>query len=468
MAQAPTVELPKRLPLVISPDNRGTSTSVDAKLVNCYSERAADGTYWIYKRPGTTRSSQPSGGAATGRGIFNWLGDIYSIFGATMYKASVALSGTLNTTNGVYKFDSCKGATPKMQFGDGVKAYNYDSSGGIVLINDADFPAAFVKGFAYLDATTYVGTATAAALQGSGLNDPTSWDILNIISAYIEPDAGVAVAKQLVYVVFFKQWSTEIFYDAANASGSPLAPVQGAKINMGCRDAGSVTEIDGILLWIAVNKSQSVTVAQMESLKAVTVSTDPIQRLLTAGDYTTVWSFGFKNGGHRFYVVTLKSSDLTLAYDLDEKMWWQITDTDGHYFPFVSATYSTSTGQLLQHETDGYIYTIADSVYTDNGSTIQVDIVTPNFDGETNRRKNMTMMKFVADQVTGSTLQVRKNDADYKSTEWSNFRNVDLGAQQPMLPDCGTFVRRAHNFRHKSATSLRLKAVEMQLDLGTL
>ena len=467
MPQAPNVELPKRLPLVITPDNRASSTNKDAKLVNCYSEKSPDGTYWIYKRPGVTKVNQPPGAAATARGCWNWLGDVYSIFGTTMYKATTGLAGTLNATNGVYKFDQCKGATPKMQFGDGVKAYNYDGGSGIVQITDVDFPSSFVKGWAYLDATTYVGTASAT-LQGSGLNDPTSWDILNVISAYIEPDNGVAVAKQLVYVVFFKQWSTEIFYDAGNATGSPLSPVPSAKINFGCQTSGSVASIDGSLFWVAVNQSQSVQVMQMDALKAWPISTDPIQRLLNGVDFTTTWAFGIKNGSHRFYVLTVKVANLTLVYDLDEKMWSQWTDASGNYWPFVAATWDATNGQLLQHETDGYMYKLDDAAYTDAGSVITVDIVTPNFDGETNRRKNMTMMKFVADQVAGSTLMVRKNDQDYSLTKWSNFRKVDLSRQQPILPDCGTFVRRAIHMRHQSQTFFRLKAIELQLDLGTL
>jgi len=467
MPQAPFVAIPQRLPLVVTPENRGIVTTQDAKLVNAYTEKTADGEYWLYKRPGTATSSQPSGGAATGRGMWNWLGNIYSIFGATAYKDGVALSGTLNTTNGLYRFDSCKGATPKMQFGDGVKAYNYDSSGGIVLINDADFPAAFVKGWAYLDGTTYVAT-TAAAIQGDELNDPVSWNILNVIYAYIEPDAGVALAKQLTYVIFFKQWSTEVFYDAANTSGSPLSPLPSAKINQGCAAEGSVCEIDGMLFWVAINKSNSVSVLKMDQLKATIISTDSIQRLLSAADFTTTWSFGIKNGSHRFYVLTLKVENITLVYDIDTQMWSQWTDVDGNYWPFVAATYSSTAGQLLQHESNGYIYTLDDANYTDAGSIITVDIVTPNFDGGTNRRKQLNMLKVIADQTVGSTLWIRYNDHDYSATRWSNFRKVDLSHKQPMLPSCGTFTRRAYHLRHQSHTWFRVKALELQIDLGTL
>ena len=65
-------------------------------------------------------------------------------------------------------------------------------------------------------------------------------------------------------------------------------------------------------------------------------------------------------------------------------------------------------------------------------------------------------------------LQVRKNDSDYALDKWSNFRLVDLSKKQPVLTNNGSFVRRAYNLRHQSATAFRIKAVELQLDLGTL
>ena len=472
MPQAQTVDLPKRLPLVITPENRDYTTDKDSKLVNCYMERLADGSYWLYKRMGLAVDSQPPGGAATGAGAYNWLGNIYTIFGNTLYKDGVAVSGTLDTTNGVYKFSSCLDLyTPnvkKLQMGNGVKAYNYDAANGLVLINDAQFPATFVKGWAYLDSVTYVATA-AAAIQGSEPDDPVSWDALNVIYAAIEPDLGVGLTKQLVYVIFMKQWSTEVFYDAENAAGSALSPVQGAKVNYGCVTADSIVYIDGILIWACTNQSSGTQVIKMEGLKAEIISTPAIDRLLREGDFTTTYAFLHKDVGHRFYILTLTVTNITLVYDLESRMWSQWTDVDGNYFPFVAATYDDTTrNHILQHESDGQLYLMDQSYYDDAGDVITVDIVTPNFDGETNRRKQLNVMKFVADQVPGSILKVRKNDHDYTTDKWSNFRNVDLGTKQPMLTNCGSFVRRSYHMQHQSPTAFRLKAIELQLDLGTL
>jgi len=469
MAQAQSVAIPKRLPLLITPENRASTPDKDSRLVNGYIEKQADGEYQIYKRPCLAESSRPPAGDANGYGVFYWRTSVYSIFGNKVYKDGVALAGTVDTTNGVYRFDACLGATPKMQLGNGVEAYNYDAGAGLVNITDVDFPSAFRKGWAYLNGTTYVALTDSGGIQGSEINDPTDWDPLNIIIAQIEPDTNIALAKQLVYVIVFKQWSVEIFYDAANATGSPLARVEGAKVDYGIASQESVQKIESSIFWITANQSPLKQVAVMRGLKAEIISTPAIERLITAWDYTTIFSWQLLLNGHRFYVITSKVSNMTLVCDLDQSnAWYQWTDTNGNYVPIVSSTYNSAGQAILQHETNGRLYTASPSQYTDAGSPISVDIYAPNFDGGTRRRKQLNAMYFNADQVPGSTLQVRWNDNDYQSDKWSNFRNVDLSAERPSLTNEGTFNRRAYNLRHRANTFFRMSSIDLQIDLGTI
>lgn len=475
MPQAQTVALPKRLPLIVEPANRSEDTDRDAKLINGYVEHnTKTDEWWVYKRPGMLQTGATKSGV--GRGVYNWQGDIYAIFGATLYKNGTSI-GTVNTAGGVYRFDSTLGDTPRMQLGNGLVAYNWDGT-TLVQIVGANFPGntyatAGVKGIAYLDGTTYV-LDRAAYIHGSdtvaGMNAPDQWtDLLNLLGAQIEPDRGVFLAKQLVYILALKEWSTEVFYDALNPVGaSPLAPVQGAKINYGCINADLVQEIDGSLLWAATNRSSAVQVILVENLKPTVVSTKAIERLLGEADFTSVASFGIKYEGHRFYGITLKNDNLTLVYDLTDQMWAQWTDTDGNYFPIVSSTFSTTAGRILQHETNGKLYLFDSEYATDDGDTITFDLYSPNFDGGVRRRKQMTMLEFIGDLTQGSQLQVRTNDADYDPTKWTNYRQVDMSVRRPMLINCGTFVRRATHIRHQCNTRLRIQGVEMQLDIGTL
>lgn len=467
---AETVDIPKRLPLVVEPENRDETTSKDARLVNAYMETRSGGQgpeTHIFQRVGLSQSTRPPAAPATGRGIFNWKGDIYSVFGTTLYKGTTS-KGTVDGTNGLYRFDRCLGATPKLQLGNGVKAYNYDDGAGLVQITDVDFPSAFVKGWGYLDGTTYVMDANAN-IQGDNINDPTAWDPLNKIVAQIVPDGGVALAKQLVYIIALKQESVEVFYDAGNAAGSPLGAVQGAKVNHGCASADSVRDLDGVLYWLATNRNAGLYVMAMDNLKAEVISTKPIERLLDNWDLTTIYSWTLKHDGHKFYGVTSVVSNQTFVYDATERLWTQWADQNGNYWPIVDSTYTSTLGHLLQHETNGKIY-LADTAYSaDDGNTITVDIYTPNFDGGTKRMKFLSALYFDCDRAK-SELLVRCNDYDYDSTKWSNFRRLNLDANRPGLTDCGSFVRRAYHFRHQKpgVRMPRVKAVDLQIDVGTL
>lgn len=469
MAQEPSaaVDVPTRWPLVVEPDNRDGTTAKDAQLVNCYVElrKLETGTeYNVYKRPGLLEQSRPPAGNAAGAGLFNWRGDIYSVFGATVYKNGVALAGAVDATGGVYHWASCLGATPRLELGNGVEAYYYDAGGGLVLIADPDFPVTFVKGWGYLDGTIYVMKANAH-IQGSDFNDPAAWDPLNDILAQIEADEGVALAKQLVYIIAFKQWSTEVFYDAGNAAGSPLGAVQGAKMSFGLVSAGSLQDFDGVLMGVVTSRTAGTQVVMIESLKAVMVSNEPIERLLQTADWTTTFSWQLSMQGHRFYVVTSKVSNLTLAYDLDQRRWHRWTDSAGNYMPIVASTFDSSRRAILQHETNGRLYYASPTYVNDDGVKIVVDIITPNWDGGVeSRTKTLYRLFAVGDRTPGSELEVRCSDDDYRS--WSNPRMMDLSQSRPVLNDCGTFDRRAYWLRHQSNTTLRIQALELQMDLG--
>jgi len=209
-------------------------------------------------------------------------------------------------------------------------------------------------------------------------------------------------------------------------------------------------------------------VLMVENLKTNVVSTKPIERLLGDADFSVVYSFGVKFEGHRFYVFTLRNNNLTLAYDLTDKKWAQWTDEAGNYFKIVSSSFLPGTGRVLQHETNGKLYKF-DAIYTnDDGAVITTDLYTPNFDGGVRRIKQLNFMEFVGDQTPGSILQVRVNDLDYAPGAWTDFRLVDMSVARAFLANCGSFRRRALHIRHQSDTRMRLQAVELQIDLGTL
>lgn len=319
-----------------------------------------------------------------------------------------------------------------------------------------------VKGIACLDATVYQMNATAQ-IVGSNLNDPLTWNPLNVLTAQIEPDGGVALAKQLSYVIALKGWTCEVFQDNANATGSPLGVVAGANPQMGCISADSVRNIEGSLYWVGTTKSGSTEIYAMTNLTPVKISTKAIDRIISDADYTTVYSFGVRDAGHLYYVLTIKNNNITLVYDITEGLWYQWTDVNGNYLPIVDATFS-GTHTIVQHESNGKLYYFQAETFTDDGTTFSVDVVTPIFDGGTKAVKTMNRLDIIGDQTPGSIVYARVSDDDYQ--HWSNFRAIDMNRKNPNITGCGSFYKRAYHLRHKAPTPLRIKAIEMQLELG--
>lgn len=466
--------LPPRLPLVVTTGNRNRDFTKDARLVNCYLETDEGGELWLYKRPGYRIYS--SSAASPGQGCYFWRGDFYHIANGTIYKNGVTFGPLLDIPGGMYYFSETLGANPRLVLGNGAKTYatNGTTVSADLHTIDIDFPAATVKGIVYLNGATYVMNVQGE-IWGSTINSvdqPGDWSAINFIAAQAEPDPGVMLAKQLVYIVAFNTWSTEIFFDAGNATGSPLGPVQGSKISFGCASAASVQQIDDNLFWISSTRSAAVQVSMLSQLNHTVISTNPIDRLLQGSNLNQVQSLQVKLNGHNFYILTLRDRNLTLVYDLKTSQWHQWTDPNGNYFPFVAYGYSATRQHLIQHESNGDIYEMSVQYFSDvsddgvNLVPIIADIYTPNFDASTRRRKQLSMMEFIGDQTVGSKLYVRSSEDDYQT--WTNFREVALDVKRPMLVNCGTFRRRAYHFRHRSNTALRLQAVEMQYDLGTL
>ena len=452
-------------------------------MVNCYVELTPDRELWIYKRPGTLQQAVVSNNSA-GLGLTTWNQDVYSVFnvsggatGATLFRNGVSVATGLDAT-APYTFSSVVGSVPKLVLQNGVQGYSYNTTVGIsatLHIINSTYPANNTPGLAYLDGYMFVmqhifGTAiTPAVIWQSNLNSVDQvgdWNALNFITAQIEPDPGVALAKQGVYVICLKQWSTEVFYDAGNATGSSLAPVQEAKQPYGCANAYSVAKIDDTLFWLSQTQSASLQVVMMEELRLGIISTPAISRLLENANLTTVFGFGIKIDGHTFYVLNLVSQNLTLVYDKKTQFWSQWTDQAGNYFPFIASTYDSSGHHILQHATNGALYYLDSLYYTDNALPLSVDIYTPPFDAGTRRRKQLNYIEFICDQIPGAGLTARATDDDYQT--WSNPRSVDLGQKRQFLTNNGTFVRRAYHLNHTANTPFRIQAIEVQFDIGTL
>lgn len=187
-------------------------------------------------------------------------------------------------------------------------------------ITSPNYPTETVRGIVYLDGTYYVMDRNGF-IYGSEINDPATWDALNVISSQSEPDLGVCLARQLNLVVAFGAYSTEFFYNAANPTGSPLLPYTSAFLEVGCAHSGSVINAENQVIFMGVTRQKGRDVRILEGTVPKTLSTPYVERLLNAADLGGTTSYFIKIQGHGFYVLSIPYSDLTLVCDLTTGKW---------------------------------------------------------------------------------------------------------------------------------------------------
>lgn len=529
--QAPSVAIPKRFPLVTRPGFRSTTLKLvdptirspvsDAAIFNAYAELdPEDNTYWVQKRPGTKTLTTQTG-VAGGVGIVfipGFSGYPVFITGPNLYTWTSG-APVVVPYNGTHATPLIQGRTAQfvqippnntVGFGHAVWAANgslwsvglnpghiplpiYAYNNAIDFITGAGPPWAstpLCDGCVYLDTVLYV-MDQSGAIWGSNSNDITTWVATTVIQAGGRSDFPVALVQQLEYIIALKTTSFRCFYNSGAAAqtsgvGSNLSWVEGADGNYGCSNAGSVQLIDQTLVWVTNNTQSTPQVVRMDGLQAQVISTPVVERLLqqmTMPAYSAnplitsniIYSSALKRGGHRFYTMTVVTvaaggTPFTLVYDLDQQLWYLWYSNGLPYWSVCSASAQgdVNAGVYAQDISSGAFYLLdIDQIYpTDSGVPCQVDIYTPNSDLTVRRKKTLNQMLFVNDQVSGSKMLVRKSDNDYRS--WSPFREVSLSVQQPSLTRCGTFRRRALNLRHQAATPFRIKASDVQLDIGVL
>ena len=326
---------------------------------------------------------------------------------------------------------------------------------------------------------THTGTSgMSARIYGSASENPTSWSALNFISAASDPDSGIAITKHLNYLVVFGQWSTEFFYNAGTpGTGSPLAVNQGAKLEIGCANGYSVATAEHTVLWVGNSMTNGKSVYMLVGLTPTRVSTKYIDKFLNDSPMTasdSIRSYIFKIAGHTLYVLTLDDINKTFVYDIDEKKWYNWTsqtgDTDGTngtetYFKLTSYTGMTEYAPAiyLQGDHDGKIYQLDMDYLNDAGDAIYFRAVSPIVDSGSTKRKFYRKIEAVGDKVSG-TLKIRKTDDDYQT--WSTYRNVTLSDTRPILWQYGSARRRAWEVFSSDSIAIRLKALELEFDIG--
>lgn len=458
---------PIALPLLPQIGARYDSLTVDSRLINGFVEKGREkDEIFVYKRPGFVQVA--AGPAGQMRGVYLWRDSLFTVVGGNLYKDNTTLIGAVDA-NSEYGFTATLGDSPVLFLTNGTHAYtvatdntltevtsNMRSSGTGPITTD------------WLPACTFINSyivvfGTDGLLWSSAENDATTWPAIQYIGSYMEPDRPIGLIRHLFSILTPKEFNTEAFYNSGAAS--ILGPVAGVKITSGCVDRRTIADLGGDCAWVARTREGGVSVILVSGMKHQPISTPPIERILQSADFSgDVYSWAAKVDGHRFYGVTIASSNITLVYDISVGIWYNWTTPDGAYLPYAYATIDATNKVRFFHASSGEQFHLLTSEFGDDGIPFTVDIYTPNFDAGTRRYKTLSKLSVFADQVNGAELELSWSDDDYQT--WTEPQPVDLSTDDPFWADLGSFKKRAFRLSHTALAPLRLRALEAYVDAG--
>ena len=460
----------------------GGTSGKDEDLINVFIEpiknRAAeDSRHFIVKRSGTAQVVASVASEAV-RGIFFWEDESKLFYAVNndiyVYNVNTGVSTTLSnpfsTTSGavgfcLFLYDN---GTSVVCATDGTTLVTISSTNVVTTVTDPDIPTPHLPYPIFLDGYLFLAKLGTASIYNSDLNDPTAWTAGNVIDAEMEGDDLVRLAKLNNYIVAFGSTSIEYFWDAAEATGSPLnrndTPI---KINS---YLGGFSQFGNSLYYIGVNDGGQADIYKLTDFKIEELGTPTISRFLnTANTNINTWSAGIVScKGHTFYVVNV-GTQTTYVYDVDTKLWARWAYQATSIFPVTASCNVQTTENTYTYfalgTTNSAIYRFNDTLYQDNGTNFTCTIITEASDFGTLNRKTMRRLSVIGDRPSSNAnLNVQWSDDDYQT--YSTARSINLNQDLPCTYNLGWFRQRNFKLTFTANENMRLQELEVEINKG--
>ena len=473
----------KMVNLLKQENHRDDVATQDEDYLNCFvdlvsNNKLEDSKKHIVKRAGSTQYVASVGGTTVRGFHFNEdFGKIYYCVGRSIYVYNIATSAATTTLTNFftsstgdvgfcdYLYDN---GTQVVIATDGTELGQITSAEAITMNADADMPV-HVPTPVFLDGYLFVLKAGTADVYNSDLNNPLSWTPGDFITAEIGPDTAKNLVKLNNYLLVFGTNTIEYFWDAANASGSPLqrndTPVKFTGY------LGALATFGNRIYFSGQNKEGQPSVYMLEDFKIEEIASPSVVRYLnTVGaTFTNAKGSILSIQGHNFYV--LNTGTLTYVLDLDTKLWARWAFQAGTEFAVLFAinTRSTTTYRpLFILEGTTAIYRMDQDLYQDNGTNFTVSGVTDNQYFDTYNEKSMGRLVVWADKPPSSTptptLSIQWSDDDYQT--YNTARTLTLFQDRPNIDRLGRFRRRAFKWSFAVNHPLRIRGFEVNINIG--
>ncbi len=469
----------KDVKLLFNLDNRDGVFTKDQMAVNGFFDlinerQIQEKDYSFSSRDGLTALATISTNI---RGMYYWR-DQNKLYVAYDNKIAVltATTGALVTTLtpflttsgdvGFTEFYYDTGST-KLVVSDGSRLITIDSANTVVTGADADMPTPHNPHILFLDGYLFMIKSGTADIYNSNLNDPLAYTSGDFITAEMTADTLVRIAKLNNYILALGSNSVEYFFDAANASGSPLQRNDTFVKNVGF--VGGFARHENQIYFVGYSATTGYDLYLAEDAKLNSVKNPFIRRYMQPN--SSFYAAIVTMGGHDFYSITGTSPSDTVSflYDLDTKLWTRTTFQSEADLPIQYAFNATITGigetSILSVNGKDKIYYFNPNVLTDDGVGFTSVVQTDPIDFGSINQKFMSRLVAIADRPTSSALlSVSYSDDDYQT--FSTARTVELNQEYPVLTQLGRFRRRAIKLTYSGTNRIRLHRLEVSYNIG--
>lgn len=462
-------------------NSRDSGFAKDIDYVNVFFEvtknkTTGENTYNVFFRPGLTQFSAVLQSTNV-RQIYYWeerqkyyvwVDSAIQIVNGTTGVVEATIAGALGTSSGpvgVTEFLYDNGDV-KLVFTDGTSLKTIDSANTIVASTSPDKPATILTSMVFIDGYLFVVKADTADIYNSNLNDPLAFTAGDFISAEMKADKLSYLAALNNYLVAFGSSSIEYFWDAANATGSPLqrndTPI---KFN---GFLGGLAQTGNKIYFVGNTNENFPSVFVLEDFKIQEVGEDNLRRQLEANtsSYSNYAGNIVAVNGHIFYVLT--ADQYTYVVDVETNLYTRWTGIATTTLPVLySANGKTSTTYypVVYVQGSQYLDKFNKNTCLDYGLSYTATIVTGLEDFDSYHEKSMGRLVVVGDRPTVNTdVSLSWTDDDYQT--YSTPRTINMNQYVPDLQQLGFFRRRAFKLSCQPTVPFRIQYFKVSINIG--
>lgn len=344
---------------------------------NCYYEFQPEGEHTkvvIYGTPGLELFANL--GDTPIRGMHSFVGNsrLYVVHRGTLWEinnAAIATNrGSLNTTSG--RVSMADNGT-QICIVDGTDGWIFNTStNAFTEITDAQFPSSPTT-VTFHNGRFLVSRGSTGEFYASDAYDGLAWTALMFATAESSPDNLVRVDSR-DEVILWGELTTEFWADTGSG-GFPYARIPGTNLQWGLASRWSVAPFLDSFAFLAKNSMGEVMVCYLNGYQPERISDYELEH--TINNYSTVGDatgFAYMLGGHPMYQLNFPSAGYSWLYDASTKLWSKLKSADINRHRVEIHAHFVNKNYVSDYE-NGKIYRINQSVYSDNGDAIELELI---------------------------------------------------------------------------------------------